>query len=98
MIALRIIMPGTSDMEVVNQAGGSIDLQPFFYGNEAMGPVVQVVDLDDRDKAKVKTVLGRYRLKIKPNGKISLAQGCTAEEASGEDADPVPATKPDRKS
>ena len=79
MLALRIIMPSEGDMSILNQGNGTIDLQPYFYGSEAGGPLIQVVDITGAKHDNVK-VLSRFRLKVRQDGKLSLAKGMTAEE------------------
>ena len=83
MLALRLVMPAEGDMTLLAQGAGTIDLQPYFFGSEAMGPHLQIVDVETGKAGapvKVNKVLGRYRLKIKPDGKVLLVRGKTAEE------------------
>jgi len=81
MLVLRFIMPCAGDMAVVKQEGGTFDLQPIFYGSEAAGPHIQVVDVT----GKTEKLVSRFRLKVKPDGKIILARGNTAEEGAAEE-------------
>ena len=81
MLALRIVMPCVGDMAVLKQDGGTIDLQPIFYGPEAAGPHIQMVEINGKEEK----VVSRFRLKVKNDGKLSLVRGVTAEEASAED-------------
>jgi len=66
-MVLRLIMPSEGDMELSSQEGGVINLSPLFYGNESMGPHLVVQDGDK--------VIGRYKLKLKLDGKIELKKG-----------------------
>ena len=77
MLALRIIMPSKGDMELLGQEGGTIDLLPVFYGNEAAGPHIQVVELPGNEKEP--KVISRFRLKMKEDGKIELKRGEVAK-------------------
>lgn len=75
--ALRLIMPSAGDMELLNQEGGTIDLEPIYYGSESMGPHIQIVQ-GHKDGAKfiVDKILCRYRLKVKgEEGKVELKRG-----------------------
>jgi hypothetical protein len=81
MLALRIVMPCSGDMAVLRQDGGTIDLQPIFYGTEAAGPHIQIVDIN----GKAEKVVSRFRLKVRADGKVTLARGATAEETLAED-------------
>lgn len=81
MLALRVVMPCVGDMAVLKQDGGTIDLQPIFYGSEAAGPHIQVVDIN----GKTERIISRFRLKVKPDGKVLLARGATAEEGATEE-------------
>ena len=76
-LVLRLIMPSAGDMELVAQEGGVINLEPVFYGNESMGPHIQVVEGHKVDGGKfvVDKILGRYRLKIKEDGKVEFKKG-----------------------
>ena len=75
-MALRLIMPSPGDMELIAQEGGVIDLEPVFYGNESMGPHIQLVQGHKEDgKFVVDKVMGRYRLKIKEDGKVEFKKG-----------------------
>ena len=71
---LRIVMPSKGDMKLINQEGGEIDLEPIFYGVESMGPHFQVVqgERDDKGKFVVQEVIGRYKLKLKKDGRLEL--------------------------
>lgn len=76
MLALRIVMPSNGDMEFLAQDGGIIDLEPIFYGNESMGPHLQVVEGKKVDgKFIVTKILNRSRLKMKSDGKLLTARG-----------------------
>ena len=66
-MTFKLIMPSAGDMELKNQEGGEIELEPLFYGNESMGPHIVVSDGND--------VLARYKLKLKSDGKIELKRG-----------------------
>ena len=70
---LKLIMPSEGDMELVNQEGGSILLEPIFYGTTSMGPHIQV--LDDKDK-----VVGRYKLVVGANERVKLERQKIGEE------------------
>ena len=65
--ALRLVMPSGGDMEVLNHTAVSTDLLPVYYGNESMGPHMQVVEghKDDAGNFVVDKVLSRSRLKLK---------------------------------
>jgi hypothetical protein len=65
MKTLKIIMPSAGDMELGNQDGGIIELNPIFYGNTSMGPHVQVVDEDG-------SVSGRYKITLSRTGVLRL--------------------------
>ena len=78
MLALRIVMPSEGDMAVLAQDGGTIDLQPVFYGGEASGPHIQILETE---KGKASKVIGRFRLRVKQDGKLMLVRGATADEA-----------------
>lgn len=71
---LRLVMPSKGDMDLVNQEGSEIDFLPIFYGPEAMGPIVQVIDgeVDEKGKVVVRKVVGRYKLKLKQDGRLEL--------------------------
>ena len=79
MLAIQLIMPSEGDMSVLSQEGGSILLQPVFYGGDCAGPHIRVVDVDEKSN-KVKAVNGKFRLRIKSDGKIEIKKGGTAEE------------------
>jgi len=66
-LTLRLVMPSLGDMELLKQDGGTIDLTPVFYGNESMGPHIQVLQGEK--------VIGRYRLKLKDTGKVEFKKG-----------------------
>ena len=80
MLVLRVVMPCSGDMSIVKQDGGTIDLQPIFYGSESAGPHIQVIDV----KGNREEIQGRYRIKVKPDGKLTLVRGDTAEERTPE--------------
>lgn len=88
MLAIQLIMPSEGDMALVKQEGGTILLQPVFYGGECAGPHVQLVDvsLDPSGKPNKFTIKGRYRLRIKADGKVELKKGTTAEEGEKDEA------------
>jgi hypothetical protein len=70
---LRLCMPSKGDMEILGQEGSVIDLAPIFYGTECMGPHVQVLEGHDKDgKFVVDNVVGRYKLKLKADGRVEL--------------------------
>lgn len=79
MLGIQIIMPSEGDMAVLDQQGGSILLQPVFYGGDCAGPHIRIVDVDEKTN-KVKNVTGKFRLRIKSDGKIEIKKGGTAEE------------------
>lgn len=83
MLAIQIIMPSEGDMTMLDQQGGALLLQPVFYGGDCSGPHINVVDVDDRTK-KITNVVSRSRLRIKPDGKIEIRRGGTAEETKTE--------------
>ena len=62
---LRLIMPSAGDMDIINQEGGKIDLEPLFYGNESMGPHLQAIEIDTATGAEV--VLSRSKLRVRPD-------------------------------
>ena len=66
-MVMKVIMPSEGDMELCNQEGGTVNLSPLFYGNESMGPHIVI---EDGGK-----VLGRYKLKLKLDGKVELKKG-----------------------
>jgi hypothetical protein len=69
-------MPSEGDMELIEQDGGVLLLNPVFYGGESMGPHLQIVDIVVKEgKAEVKSVVSRARIKLKPDGKIELKKG-----------------------
>jgi hypothetical protein len=71
---MRFVMPSMGDMDLLGQDGGVIDLKPIFYGTESMGPHIQVVDghVDSKGKFVVDNVVGRYKLKLRADGKVEL--------------------------
>jgi hypothetical protein len=77
MIALRLVMPSTGDMELVEQAGGTIDLVPIFYDGDCMGPHLQVVELNKNAEGAltVTKIVKRYRIVMKQDGEIKLKKG-----------------------
>lgn len=87
MLAIQLIMPSEGDMALVEQKGGAIMLQPVFYGGECAGPHVQLVDVQigSKGESSKPVILGRYRLRIKADGKVELKKGTTAEEGSKTD-------------
>ena len=64
---LMLVMPGEGDMELIGQNGSTLQLSPVYYGNESMGPHMQVVEghKDDAGNFVVDKVLSRSRLKLK---------------------------------
>ena len=73
MQVLRICMPSTGDMQLIAQNGGTIDLEPIFFGKEAAGPHIQVLEGNMRDgKFEPKEAVARYKLKLKQDGKVEL--------------------------
>lgn len=80
MLALRIVMPSNGDMELLGQEGGIIDLDPIFFGNESMGPHLQVVSGKKvNDKFVVERVVSRCRLKLKADGKLLVVKVTNTE-------------------
>ena len=73
MKAIQLVMPSSGDMRLVSQDkdGGTITLQPVYFGGECAGPIINIVDVDG-DKT---TVTEMYRLKIKDDGKIQILKG-----------------------
>ena len=66
IIALRVIMPASGDMELLAQKTGVIDLRPIYYGNECMGPHLQLVEGHMQDaEFVVDRVVERNKLKVK---------------------------------
>lgn len=64
--ALRVIMPASGDMELIGQKSGTIDLRPVYYGNECMGPHLQVVEGHmENNEFVIDRVIERNKLKIK---------------------------------
>lgn len=77
--ALRIIMPASGDMELVSQKSGIIDLKPIYYGNECMGPHLQLVEGHMQDtEFVIDKVVSRSKLKIKGEH-IEIKRGDTDE-------------------
>jgi len=75
-LMLKLVMPSEGDMELLDQDGGSIVLSPIYYGNESMGPHIQLVSGNVKDGVfVVDAVQQRYRLKLKADGKIELKKG-----------------------
>lgn len=75
MLALRMVMPSNGDMELLGQEGGIIDLEPVFFGNESMGPHLQVVSGKKIDgKFVVERIISRSRLKLKVDGKLLVVK------------------------
>jgi hypothetical protein len=81
MLAIQLVMPSEGDMALLSQDGGTILLQPIFYGNECAGPHLRVVDVTVKDGKPTTeiTIKERFRLRIKPDGKLELKRGLTAE-------------------
>ena len=77
MLAIQIIMPSEGDMSLIKQDGSTITLQPVFYGGQCAGPHIRIVDV--KDDGTVKSVSQRLRMIIKPDGKIEIKKGGTAE-------------------
>jgi hypothetical protein len=78
VIELRLVMPSTGDMELVKQEGGTIDLRPVFYGNESMGPHIQVLSCEVDEQGKrigVPMIVSRYRLKLRDDGRLEFKKG-----------------------
>ena len=75
-IVLRVIMPSAGDMKLGKQDDGIINLDPIFYGNECMGPHIQVVEIGSDGE---ETVLSRQKLKLKRDGKLELKRAQVAE-------------------
>ena len=73
-LVLRLIMPSVGDMELAQQQGGTIDLRPIFYGTESMGPHVQVLrgHTNKEGKFEVQAVLGRFKLRMKADGRLEF--------------------------
>ena len=72
--ALRLVMPGQGDMELIGQTGGAIDLLPVYYGNESMGPHIQIVEgHDEAGKFVLDKVISRSRIKLKLVGDPAVA-------------------------
>lgn len=65
--ALRLIMPGEGDMESLGNGIGITDLLPIYYGNESMGPHMQIVEGHKNEDGTfvLDKVLSRSRLKLK---------------------------------
>jgi hypothetical protein len=62
---LKLIMPSEGDMELATQDGGTIVMNPIFYGSVSMGPHIQVLD-DDNE------IQGRYKITVSSSGKLKL--------------------------
>jgi hypothetical protein len=77
IIALRVVMPSTGDMELLAQDGGAIDLKPYYYGGEAAGPHIQLVygHREKDGKFICDGVKARFRLKLRSDGRIELKKG-----------------------
>ena len=73
---IKVQMPSQGDMNLVSQEGGALTLEPIYYGNECMGPFIEVLDTT----GKTPKVAGRYRLCIKQDGKVVLRSGTTTGE------------------
>jgi len=72
---LMVVMPGQGDMELVGQSGGAIQLNPIYYGNESMGPHMQIVEgHNDGNAFVVDKIIIRARIKLKqaPDGTVSI--------------------------
>lgn len=63
-LRLKVSMPLTSDMELIGQEGGTIELAPIFYGPAASGPHFVVMQGN--------TVLGKFKMLLKSDGKLEL--------------------------
>ena len=74
-LVLRIVMPSVGDMELLQQNGGTVDLLPIFYGEESMGPHVQVLSITHVEGKETQTVLGRFRLKLRSDGRLEFKRG-----------------------
>ena len=77
-LVLRLVMPSTGDMELMAQNGGTIDLQPIFYGDESMGPHIQVLSMELDGEGKSKSppiIMSRYRLKLRGDGRLEVKKG-----------------------
>ena len=72
--ALVLVMPGEGDMELIGQTGGSIQLSPIYYGNESMGPHLQIVEgHTEEGKFIVDKVMSRARIKLKRSSEGALS-------------------------
>lgn len=73
--AIRLIMPSQGDMEIITQADSYIDFKPVYYGNECIGPIVQVVEGTKKEDGTivVDKVLSRARLTFKRNANGDIA-------------------------
>lgn len=69
---VKMIMPSEGDMVLVNQDGGTLLLQPVYFGGDCAGPIIQFVDAEDPKK-----VVTSYRLKFKATGEIRIPRADT---------------------
>ena len=83
MLAIQIIMPSEGDMIMLHQEGGTLLLQPVFYGGDCAGPHINVVDVNEHTN-EITDIVSRSRLRIRPDGKIEVRRGGTAEETKAE--------------
>lgn len=65
---VELTMPSAGDMTLEKQEGGTITLNPTFFGGECAGPHIRVTYTDDQGAAQD----DRYRIKIRANGRIEL--------------------------
>ena len=80
MKLIKLIMPSQGDMEIVKQEGGTILLKPTYFGGECAGPIIQFIDVDDKndkpvtpgDKVRYDTVEASFRIKIKKDNDLKL--------------------------
>ena len=77
MFKIQLQMPSDGDMVLLGQEGGTLTLDPIYYGNECMGPFIAVIE----GEGKTAKTIGRYRLCIKQDGKVLLKSGMTGVES-----------------
>lgn len=78
---IRILLPSIGDMHLVRQEGGSLLLDPIFFGGECYGPILQVVDIPgeggtnpESDPLARETLAAAYRVRIRPSGEAKLVK------------------------
>ena len=63
---LMLVMPGEGDMELIGQNGSTLQLSPVYYGNESMGPHMQIVEgHKDGNAFVIDKIISRARIKLR---------------------------------